>query len=198
MLDNIIDDKEMKEEVRNEFIKDIKREIINIKFLVETILKLSKIDSNSVKFIKKEVIIQEIITEAIKNVAMISELTNVQIEVKGNSQDKIVCDEKWQIEAITNILKNCIEHSNENGKIVIKYEQNSMYSEIEIKDSGAGISKKDLPHIFERFYKGENSSSDSVGIGLALSKSIINSNNGYITVDSEVGKGSTFVIKYLK
>lgn len=198
MLDNIIDDKEMKEEVRNEFIKDIKREIINIKFLVETILKLSKIDSNSVKFIKKEVIIQEIITEAIKNVAMISELANVQIEVKGNSQDKIVCDEKWQIEAITNILKNCIEHSNENGKIVIKYEQNSMYSEIEIKDSGAGISKKDLPHIFERFYKGENSSSDSVGIGLALSKSIINSNNGYITVDSEVGKGSTFVIKYLK
>ena len=73
-----------------------------------------------------------------------------------------------------------------------------MYSEIEIKDSGAGISKKDLPHIFERFYKGENSSSDSVGIGLALSKSIINSNNGYITVDSEVGKGSSFVIKYLK
>ncbi len=198
MLDNIIDDKDMDENIRNEFIKDIKREIINIKFLVETILKLSKIDSNSVKFIKKEVKVQEIISEAVKNVSMISELKAVQIEVEGNNEDKIICDAKWQIEAITNILKNCIEHSKEDGKIHIKYKQNNMYSEIEIKDNGTGISKKDLPHIFERFYKGENSSSDSVGIGLALSKSIIDSNNGYITVDSEVGKGSSFVIKYLK
>lgn len=100
------------------------------------------------------------------------------------------------MEAITNILKNCIEHSNINSKIDISYEQNKMYSKIEIKDFGVGIEPEDLPHIFERFYKGKNSSSDSVGIGLALSKSIIEKNNGYIGVESKVNKGTTFIIKY--
>lgn len=197
MLDNILDNKDMEENIRNEFIKDIKREIINIKFLVEAILKLSKIDSNSVKFTKREVVLKEIITEAVKNVSMISELKNVQIKVSGNETDKITCDLKWQVEAITNILKNCIEHSKENSEIVVKYEQNNMYSEIEIKDFGLGIDKQDLPHIFERFYKGKNSSNESVGIGLALSKSIIENDNGYIGVDSELGKGTVFTIKYL-
>lgn len=197
MLDNILDNKDMEENIRNEFIKDIKREIINIKFLVEAILKLSKIDSNSVKFTKREVVLKEIITEAVKNVSIISELKDVQIKVIGNETDKITCDLKWQVEAITNILKNCIEHSKENSEIVVKYEQNNMYSEIEIKDFGLGIDKQDLPHIFERFYKGKNSSNESVGIGLALSKSIIENDNGYIGVYSELGKGTVFTIKYL-
>lgn len=197
MLDNILDDKTMNEKVKYEFIKDIKREIINIRFLVESILKLSKIDSNSVTFIKKEVTIKEMIEEAIKNVEMISELRNVKIKVVGKDIDSITCDLKWQVEAITNILKNAIEHSKENGKIDIKYERNKIYAKIEIKDFGIGIDKKDLPHIFERFYKGKNSSHESIGIGLALAKSMIESNNGYIQVDSELEKGTTFIIKYL-
>ena len=196
MLDNILDDKEMPENVRNEFIKDIKREIINIKFLVESILKLSKIDSNTINFIKKEVTIQEIIAEAVKNISMIREIRNIKINVNGNATDTIICDIKWQVEAITNILKNCIEHSKENGEINIEYEKNNVYTEIKIMDYGTGIDKQDLSHIFERFYKGKNSSSDSIGIGLALSKSIIESNNGYIEVESDLGKGTIFTIKY--
>lgn len=196
MLDNILDDKQMSEDVRTEFIKDIKREIINIKFLVESILKLSKIDSNTINFIKKEVFIQEIIAEAVKNISMIKEIRNIKINVKGNSTDTIICDMKWQVEAITNILKNCIEHSKENGEIEIVYGKNNIYAEIKIMDYGTGIEKQDLPHIFERFYKGKNSSSDSIGIGLALSKSIIESNNGYIEVASNLGKGTIFTIKY--
>ena len=187
MLDNILSDENMPEDIKKDFIKDIKREIINIKFLVESILKLSKIDSNSIKFIKKEVFIKDIINEAVKNVSML----------RGDSI-KTICDLKWQVEAITNILKNCIEHSYENKKIYINYNQNNMYTELKIEDNGTGIDAKDLPHIFERFYKGKNSSSDSVGIGLALSKSIIESNNGYIQVDSELNKGTIFIIKYLK
>lgn len=198
MLDNITENKEMDEKTRNEFIKDIKREVINIRFLVESILKLSKIDSNSVKFIQEKVTIKNIIDEAIKNVEMISELHNVKIQITGNKTDTIVCDLKWQVEAITNILKNAIEHSNDDGIIDIKYEKNKLYAKIEIIDYGVGIDKQDLPHIFERFYKGKNSSSESVGIGLALSKSIIESNNGYIQVDSEKGEGCKFIIKYLE
>lgn len=198
MLDNILSDENMPEDIKKDFIKDIKREIVNIKFLVESILKLSKIDSNSIKFIKKEVFIKDIINEAVKNVSMLSELKNIKIIVSGDDSIKTICDLKWQVEAITNILKNCIEHSYENKKIYINYNQNNMYTELKIEDNGTGIDAKDLPHIFERFYKGKNSSSDSVGIGLALSKSIIESNNGYIQVDSELNKGTTFIIKYLK
>lgn len=198
MLDNILSDENMPEDIKKDFIKDIKREIVNIKFLVESILKLSKIDSNSIKFIKKEVLIKDIINEAVKNVSMLSELKNIKIIVSGDDSIKTICDLKWQVEAITNILKNCIEHSYENRKIYINYNQNNMYTELKIEDNGTGIDAKDLPHIFERFYKGKNSSSDSVGIGLALSKSIIESNNGYIQVDSKLNKGTTFIIKYLK
>ena len=198
MLDNILSDENMPEDIKKDFIKDIKREIVNIKFLVESILKLSKIDSNSIKFIKKEVFIKDIINEAVKNVSMLSELKNIEIIVSGDDSIKTICDLKWQVEAITNILKNCIEHSYENRKIYINYNQNNMYTELKIEDNGTGIDAKDLPHIFERFYKGKNSSSDSVGIGLALSKLIIESNNGYIQVDSKLNKGTTFIIKYLK
>lgn len=105
------------------------------------------------------------------------------------------CDRKWLCEAITNIIKNCIEHSH-NGNIKITAEQNKLYTKISIKDNGSGIDKEDLPHIFERFYKGKNSSDDSVGIGLALAKSIIEKQSGYIGVSSELGAGSEFVIKF--
>ena len=198
MLDNITDNPDMDSKTRNEFIKDIRREIINVNFLVNSLLKLSKLDANSVHFINKDVSIDEIITEAIKNVSVLCDLKNVNIFVNGDKKININCDLKWQVEAITNILKNCVEHSNDNSKIEIFYEENNVYSKIEIKDYGVGIDKEDLPHIFERFYKGKNSSNESVGIGLALAKSIIESNNGYIDVESEVGKGSLFTIKYFK
>ncbi len=195
MLDNIIDNPEMDKQTRTDFVKDIKREIININFLVNSLLKLSKLDANSVKFVNREETVENLVNESIKNVATLCDLRNVQINVTGNAQNKINCDLKWQVEALTNILKNAIEHSEINSRIEINYEQNNLYTQIEIKDYGKGIAKKDLPHIFERFYKGENSSSESVGIGLALAKSIIESNEGYIEVESQEKVGTTFKIK---
>ena len=111
-----------------------------------------------------------------------------------------------KVDALLEMVKaydnNQVKRSNCIGRIlsnsIQKDNQNNMYTELKIEDNGTGIDAKDLPHIFERFYKGKNSSSDSVGIGLALSKSIIESNNGYIQVDSKLNKGTTFIIKYLK
>ena len=114
--------------------------------------------------------IEEIISESEKNVSIISELKNIKINIEGDKTNEIICDLKWQVEAITNILKNCIEHSEKNGMIDVKYEQNSLYTKIEIQDYGCGIEKSDLPHIFERFYKGKNSSSESIRNRISIIK----------------------------
>jgi len=161
-LDNMLENKDMEENIRTDFIKDIKREIININFLVNTLLKLSKFDANTINFINKEEKIIDILNEAIKNVAGICDLKDIEIRVKGDLEENIYCDFKWQVEAITNILKNCVEHSYEGEKIDINYNKNNIYAKLEIRDYGSGISEEDLPHIFERFYKGKNSSKDSV------------------------------------
>ena len=198
MLDNILDSPDMDLQTRNDFIKDIYREIANIKFLVQNLLILSKFDANTITFNEKEEKLEDIIEEAKQNVASICDLKNIQIILEGKEDAKTTCDLKWQVEALTNILKNCAEHSNNNTKINVLYSENNMYSEIVIKDEGSGIDQKDLKHIFERFYKGKNSDKDSIGIGLSLAKTIIEKDNGFITVDSELGKGTTFNIKYRK
>ena len=196
MLDNILDNPDMDSNTKEKFIQNIKREITNISSLVGEILKLSKLDASVIKFEEQQVFIDDIVKSAISNVEMMAELKNINIEVNNQDNIKLVCDAKWQIEAITNILKNCIEHSKDDSTITIDIDSNKIYKQITIKDNGEGIDEKDLPHIFERFYKGKNSSKDSVGIGLALAKTIIEKDNGSIKVDSKKGKQTTFVIKY--
>lgn len=196
MLDNILDNPEMDSNTKEKFIQNIKREITNISSLVGEILKLSKFDASVIKFEEHQVFINDLVKSAISNVEMMAELKNINIEVNNQDNIKLVCDAKWQIEAITNILKNCIEHSKDDSTITIDIDSNKIYKQITIKDNGEGIDEKDLPHIFERFYKGKTSSKDSVGIGLALVKTIIEKDNGSIKVDSKKGKQTTFVIKY--
>lgn len=197
ILDNLIDNPEMDYQTRVEFLHDLKRESIRIQSLIQSILKLSKFDSNTVQFIKQDIYLKQIVDEAIKNTESLADLKNIKINVEGNKKIKLNCDLLWQTEAVTNILKNCIEHSSKNTKIDIKYNNNSVYSYITITDYGEGISKEDISHIFERFYRGKNSSNESIGIGLSLSKTIIESNNGIISVESNSDK-TTFIIKYFK
>lgn len=196
MLDNILDNPDMDKNTRRNFIRDIKRKITNINFLVQALLRLSALESNTVKFSNKRVKIIDIIDESIKNVSVLCDLKDIEIVTNGNKEITIDCDIKWQIEAISNILKNSVEYSNNSSKIIINYEKNDIFSEIKIIDNGKGMNEKEILHIFERFYKGENSSKDSIGIGLALSKSIIEKSNGTISVQSKKDKGTTFIIKY--
>lgn len=198
MIDNILDNPDMNEKTRKKFLINIKREILNINFLVMSLLKLSKFDANVVKFNKESVYLKDIITESIKNVSMIKELKNITIKVSGDDDIKLLCDFKWQVESITNILKNSIEHTSEYGTVEVNYSENKLYTRILIKDNGKGINSDDLPHIFDRFYKGKNGSDDSFGIGLSLSKTIIEKEGGSITVKSTPNIGTIFTIKYLK
>ena len=197
LLDNLIDEPDMDSSIRNDFIIDIKRNVININFLVQALLKLSKFDANTVHFIKKENDLEMIVGEAIKNVSTLCDLRNINIKLNILENAKVMCDAKWQIEAITNIIKNAIEHSKDNSSIIINIDNNRVYSKIEVIDFGDGISKRDIKHIFERFYKGENAASNSIGIGLALAKTIIEEDRGTIAVESNESN-TKFTIKYFK
>ena len=197
LLDNLIDEPDMDSSIRNDFIIDIKRNVININFLVQALLKLSKFDANTVHFIKKENDLEMIVKEAIKNVSTLCDLRNINIKLNTLENAKVECDAKWQIEAITNIIKNAIEHSKDNSSIIINIDNNRVYSKVEVIDFGDGISKRDIKHIFERFYKGENATSNSIGIGLALAKTIIEEDKGTIAVESNESN-TKFTIKYFK
>ena len=197
MLDNIIDNPDMEIETRQKFLHEINRQIEWFNWLVIALLKLSKIDSGTAVFTKKEINVEKIINHVIQNLAIPLDIKQQKIIVNGNSS-KFIGDYNWQLEALTNIVKNCIEHTPNHKNIYIKFEENNFYTKITIRDEGVGIAKEDIKHIFERFYKGKNSSENSIGIGLALSKSIIERDNGYIICSSKEGEGTTFEIKYMK
>ena len=198
MLDNIRENPQMDNNTRQEFIHEISRQVEWINWLVISLLKLSKLDSGTAIFKMQEINVQELINNVIQNLAIPLDIKQQNIIVNTNSKNaSFMGDYNWQLEAITNIVKNCIEHTPENKNIYISYEQNNFYTKIVIQDEGCGINSKDIKHIFERFYKGQNSSSDSVGIGLALAKSIIERDNGYIICSSENEKGTRFEIKYM-
>lgn len=198
MLDNIQDDPDMEKEVREDFLMEISKQIDWISSLVISLLKIAKFDAGTIKMENEEIHVQKLIDSVIGNLAILIELKEIEIITKIDEKAMFVADYKWQQEALTNILKNAIEHSNQKSKIYIEVENTSVFLKIIIRDEGQGISKVDQKHIFERFYKAKNSSENSIGIGLALAKTIIEKNNGYVKVDSEVGKGTTFEIKYLK
>ena len=198
MLDNIIDDPDMDANVRNDFINDINREINNINFLIKSLLKLSRFDINAVNYNNEFNNIKLIVNKVINNVSTLSDLKNIKVNINIQGDFNLYCDFNWQVEALTNIVKNSIEHSFKDKNIIINASDEKLYSKIEITNYGVGINDKDIKHIFDRFYKGENSNEDSFGIGLSLAKTIIEKNNGKISVSSKNNDKTTFTIKYYK
>lgn len=189
---------DLPKETKIEFLDKIKSQLNRMEWLIKSMLKLSKVEAKVIDFEKKEVKVSELIKKSISPSLISMEIKNIELTVNGDENISYIGDINWSCEAFVNIIKNCIEHTDTNGKINISYEENPLYCEIVIKDNGEGIDKKDLPHIFRRFYKGKSSKDDSVGIGLAMAKSIIESQNGDIYVKSEKNKGSEFHIIFHK
>ena len=189
---------DLPKETKIEFLDKIKSQLNRMEWLIKSMLKLSKVEAKVIDFEKKEVKVSELIKKSISPSLISMEIKNIELTVNGDENISYIGDINWSCEAFVNIIKNCIEHTDTNGKINISYEENPLYCEVVIKDSGEGIDKKDLPHIFKRFYKGKSSKDDSVGIGLAMAKSIRESQNGDIYVKSEKNKGSEFHIIFHK
>lgn len=197
MID-ILKEQNVDENIKREYFHEITKQLTSINWLITVLLKLSRLDSGVVEFQKEKIDLSKLINEVKQKMAIALEIKNQVLEVNVQENSKMIGDYNWTKEAITNIVKNCIEHTGEGKKIYIDVIENTLYSQILIKDEGQGIDEKDLPYIFNRFYKGKGSSKESFGIGLALAKSIIERQGGEIKVRSKIGKGTEFKIQVFK
>ena len=192
--ENLLDNPDLPTELRQEFLRDIYRSSNHISFLVQSLLTLSKLDADSIVLKRKPEPLGDIFSEVTQNIAVLAELKGVSVTADDNGVT-LDCDKKWLCEALSNIAKNCVEHTGAGGTVRLTAAANPLYTKITVSDNGQGIAPEDLPHIFERFYRGKNAADDSVGIGLALSKTIVEKAGGTIRVDSEPKKGSSFIVK---
>lgn len=185
-------------DTRMELVKDLNFLLVRIDWLISSLLKISKIESGTVKFTRTEINVNELINHSIQPFLILMDIKNQELNIKVNDDTTYIGDFLWSVEAISNIIKNCIEHTQEEGIITIESIKNTIYTEIIISDNGPGLDEKDIIHLFERFYKGKYSNNSNVGIGLALSKMIIKKQNGTIYAKNNQDKGARFIIRFYK
>ena len=196
VINDLLKSDKLSKKEKIEFLNKNESQLERIEWLVTSLLKLSRLDNGFVKLKKEKVEVAKLINNCLNPLLIPIELKNQNV-VKQINNFEIDIDFNWFSEAIINILKNAHEHTNAFGTIKIEASDNSMYSSIIISDNGTGISKQDLPHIFERFYKGDNQK-ESIGIGLNMAKKIIDLSGGEINVLSIPSEGTTFIIKIYK
>ena len=183
---------------RQELLAKNYNQLTRIEWLVTSLLKISMLDSGTVQLIKKPVKLKDIISKALEPLIIPIELKEVKLEIECNPKIKAKLDFNWTVESFMNIIKNAYEHTNSGGTITIKVQDNPIYVEVRIMDTGEGINENDINHIFERFYKSKSSGKDSIGIGLNMAKKIIDLESGDIRANSKLKLGSEFTIKFYK
>ena len=197
LVDNLCDE-DVPASLQKEFLGDIKTQIDSINYLIIVLLKLSRFDANVITFKEEKINVKNLCIDVLKHIDALRDVKNITIHINGSSNVTFIGDYKWEFEALSNILKNCLEYTSENKNIYVSFKETNMFTEIIIQDEGKGMNKEEKRRIFERFYKGENSSNNNFGIGMSLAREIINKDNGKIKVDSTPDIGSTFKIRYYK
>lgn len=188
----------LSEERKKEMHNELETLLGRIDWLITTLLKISKLDAGTIKLKKDKIIVSELISRAVAPIAISLELREQEIHAQIAGNESFVGDLSWTVEAVGNILKNCMEHSQRGGKTTITALENALFTELVITDSGPGLDKEDLTHLFERFYKGKNADSQSIGIGLALARMIIVSQNGTIKAENAMEGGARFTLRFYK
>ncbi|MHC6180172.1 sensor histidine kinase [Clostridium sp. JNZ X4-2] len=199
VYNDILLNKQVSKEQSRTFLINSKNQLYRMNWLIKSILKLARLDARAIEFHMEQQSLNETTRYSIE--ALDDKIKAADVEVNLNEGDEVVFphDREWLCEALINIIKNCVEHTPKRGKIDVALMENPIYRRIVISDNGEGISEEDLPNIFKRFYKARTSrNNDSIGIGLALSKSIIEAHDGIINVQSKLGVGTTFIITFLK
>ncbi len=196
LLVSFLSEPNISDQRRGELSRELYGLLSRIDWLITTLLKMSKLDAGTVQFKSETVSMTELIRRSTEPVAIPMELHGQELNITADGS--FTGDSAWTCEAITNIVKNCMEHTPEGGVVSITASDNPLFSEIIISDNGRGIEKDDLPHIFERFYKGKDSSETGFGIGLALARTIITAQNGTIKAENQPSGGAKFTIRFYK
>lgn len=195
VFNEILKQDNLDSKTRKEILEKSEKQLERIKWLITSLLKMSQLDSGSIILQKDKVNLQKLINESCEPFLISLDLKNVKLQINIDKKAFIICNKNWTIEAISNIVKNALEHVKENGTITIQSITNPIYLKLEIIDDGEGIKAEEINHIFERFYHG-NKNKDSIGIGLNMSKMIIEKQKGYIEVESKLNKGTKFSIYF--
>lgn len=197
VMTDLLLEEDLPAEKRLEFLKGISAQLEKMQWMITTLLKISKFDAGTAVLHKEPVELAAVVEQALAPFIIQAELRQMTLAVDCR-QGQFLGDRLWTVEAVQNIVKNCLEHMGNGGTLRLTGTQTALYCQLVIADDGCGIEKEDLPHIFERFYKGKNAGADSVGIGLALSKSVLNRENATVEVQSTVGVGTTFTIRFYR
>lgn len=197
LITSMLGDENLCYERRLEMTREIKRQLERVQWLVETLLKLSKIDAGTAQFQTEPISVAALIQKAAEPLQIPMELRGLTL-ITNVADEHLTGDFNWTVEAIVNILKNCMEHTPPGGSITVQCTETALFTELIISDTGSGFSKEDIPHLFDRFYRGKNASDDSIGIGLALSRSILTAQNGTIKAENASNGGARFVIRFYK
>jgi len=167
-------------------------------WLISTLLKIARLESGTVPFAREPVLIETLINDILEPLEILMDIKNIQLSCKIENQSGFTGDRLWTSEAIGNILKNCLEHCSDGGKLEIVSSENPLYTELIISDNGRGFEENEIPHLFDRFYRGSNAVKESAGIGLNLSRMIISKQNGVVTAANKPGGGAQFIIRFYK
>lgn len=181
-------------ERRQELTRELRRLLSRTDWLVDSLLKLSKLDAGTVELTKEQISVSQLVRRAAAPLAIPMELREQRLLVDVGD-DAFTGDLVWTAEALGNILKNCMEHTPAGGTVIIRAQSTALYTQITVEDTGPGIDPRDLPHLFERFYKGAGASEDSFGIGLALARTIVTSQNGTLRA-ANTPTGAQFILKF--
>lgn len=194
---SLLGEEDLPYERRLQLTRELKRQLERVQWLVETLLKLSKIDAGTAQFRSDSVSVAELIDKAANPLRIPIELREQTLTVQV-SDECFTGDLDWTAEALSNILKNCMEHTPIGGAVSVTASETALFTKLVVEDNGPGFARADIPYLFDRFYKGNGASNDSVGIGLALSRSIIAAQNGTITAANAPDSGARFTIRFYK
>ena len=196
LLLGLLSEPNLTDERRHSLIHELYGLLTRIDWLITTLLKISMLDAGTARFRAERTSLETLIQKSCAPLLIPIELRGQQLRIRADGD--FSGDLAWTCEAVGNIVKNCMEHTPAGGTIEIIAQENALYSEIVIRDNGTGIPPEDLPHIFERFYKGKNTDSKSFGIGLALSRMIITGQGGTVKAANRKPAGAVFSIRFYK
>lgn len=198
LMDNLSENDDMEKTTRQRFTAEITRQLAGMSWLITAMLKLSRLDAGVVRLERVRLRAEEFVGEVLQRLELVAEWRDVSFSVKIQEGMALCVDRKWTGEALMNIVKNAVEHSPTGDRVEISGEENEVYAQITVRDHGKGISEEERKKLFRRFYNGNSVREDSIGIGLALAKEIVEKQDGQITVDSREGDGTVFFIRFLK